>query len=110
MVETKLAKSTKARAIIRLCFYSDLVARIQGLEPRRMYVVLGGSEEGGGAKAEEFQVQHYLAFFRKVRREFQAALTAKPITYPEPVEHCHLGGLALAPLTETVLSITLNIL
>jgi len=83
VVETKLARSTKARAIIQLCFYSDLVARIQGLEPKRMHVVLGG-----GAKAEEFQVQRYVAYFRKVRREFQAALAAKPITYPEPVEHC----------------------
>src|SRR6266550_802931 len=83
VVETKLAKSTRARALIQLCFYSDLVARIQELEPRRMHVVLGG-----GAKPEEFRVQRYLAYFRKIRREFQAALVAKPITYPEPVEHC----------------------
>src|SRR5258705_6927902 len=55
-----------------------------------MHVVLGGSEAGGGAKAEEFRVQRYLAYFRKVRREFQAALAAKPITYPEPVEHCNV--------------------
>ena len=31
MVETKLARSTKARAIIQLCFYSDLLAEIQGV-------------------------------------------------------------------------------
>jgi predicted RecB family nuclease len=30
VVETKLARSTKARAIIQLCFYSDLLAEIQG--------------------------------------------------------------------------------
>jgi predicted RecB family nuclease len=30
VVETKLAKSTKARALIQLCFYSELVAAIQG--------------------------------------------------------------------------------
>ena len=83
VVETKFAKSTKARAIIQLCFYSDLVAGIQGVEPRRMHVVLGG-----GAEAEEFRVQRYLAYFCKVRREFQAALAAKPVTYPDPVEHC----------------------
>src|SRR6185295_6474021 len=87
VVETKLAKSTKAGALIQLCFYSDLVATIQGLEPRRMYVVLGG-----GAAAEEFQVQRYLAYFRKVRRDFQAALASKPVTYPEPVEHCRVCG------------------
>src|SRR6266498_433014 len=85
VVETKLAKSTKARALIQLCFYSELVAAIQGKVPERMYVVLGR-----GAQPEEFSVQRYLAYFRKVKREFQAALAARPITYPEPVEHCNV--------------------
>src|SRR5260370_754246 len=83
VVETKLAKSTKARALIQLCFYSELVAAIQGKVPERMHVVLGR-----GAQSEDFSVQRYLAYFRKVKREFQAALAARPITYPEPVEHC----------------------
>lgn len=83
VVETKLAKATKARALIQLCFYSELVAAIQGKEPERMHVVLGG-----GAQAEEFSIRRYLAYFRRVKREFQVALKTKPITYPEPVEHC----------------------
>src|ERR1043166_4495147 len=48
-VETKLAKSTKARALIQLCLYSELVAAIQGREPARMHVVLGR-----GAQPEVF--------------------------------------------------------
>ncbi|MEK6280734.1 MAG: TM0106 family RecB-like putative nuclease [Acidobacteriota bacterium] len=83
VVETKLAKSTKARALIQLCFYSELVAAIQGKEPEKMHVVLGR-----GAQREEFSLRRYLAYFRKIKREFQAALAAMPITYPEPVEHC----------------------
>ena len=83
VVETKLAKSTKARALMQLCFYSVLVAAIQGKEPEKMHVVLGR-----GAKAEEFRVQRYLAFFRKVKSDFQTSLGQLPITYPEPVEHC----------------------
>jgi uncharacterized protein len=83
VVETKLAKSTKARAIMQLCFYSELVAAIQGREPERMHVVLGR-----GAQPEVFGVQRYLAFFRKVKRDFQTSLGQLPITYPEPVEHC----------------------
>jgi uncharacterized protein len=83
VVETKLAKSTKARALMQLCFYSELVAAIQGKEPEKMHVVLGQ-----GAEPEEFRVQRYLAFFRKVKNDFQAALGQLPITYPEPVEHC----------------------
>jgi predicted RecB family nuclease len=83
VVETKLAKSSKARALIQLCLYSELVAAIQGKVPERMHVVLGR-----GAMPEEFSVRRYLAYFRKVKREFQAALAARQITYPEPVEHC----------------------
>jgi predicted RecB family nuclease len=85
VVETKLARSTKARAIIQLCFYSDLLSRIQGVVPDYMHVVLGG-----GAKPEKFFVQRYLAFFRKIKGDFAAAEQAQRDTYPEPVEHCRI--------------------
>ncbi|MBA2528234.1 MAG: TM0106 family RecB-like putative nuclease [Pyrinomonadaceae bacterium] len=85
VVETKLARSTKARAIIQLCFYTDLLSTIQGVVPDYMHVVLGG-----GAQPEKFSVQRYLAYFRKVRREFEAAYQAKAETYPEPVELCRV--------------------
>jgi len=82
-IETKLARSTKARALIQLCLYSELIATIQGPEPKWMHVILGG-----GAAAEKFAVQHYLAYFRKIKRDFEAVIASKPETYPEPVEHC----------------------
>ena len=85
VVETKLARSTKARAVIQLCFYSDLLAQIQGREPQRMHVVLGGTSE-----PERLQVSHYMAYFRKVRREFEEAWRGAGPTYPEPVEHCEV--------------------
>jgi uncharacterized protein len=85
VIETKLAKSTKARAIIQLCFYSELVAAIQGKLSERMHVVLGR-----GAEHEEFNVQRYIAYFRKIKREFEAALATPQNTYPEPVEHCSI--------------------
>jgi predicted RecB family nuclease len=83
VVETKLARSTKATALVQLCFYSDLLARIQGMEPQWMHVVLGGT-----ADPEPFQVQRYIAYFRKVRGEFEKAWKIETDTYPEPVEHC----------------------
>jgi len=83
VVETKLARSTKATALIQLCFYSDLLARIQGVVPLWMHVVLGGT-----AAPERFQVQRYLAYFRKVRGEFEKAWKLETKTYPEPTEHC----------------------
>lgn len=82
-IETKLARSTKARALIQLCLYSELIANIQGREPKWMHVVLGR-----GASPEKFQVQQYMAYFRKIKRDFQEAILARDETHPEPVEHC----------------------
>jgi uncharacterized protein len=85
VVETKLARSTKATALVQLCFYSDLLARIQGVEPQWMHVVLGGT-----ANPERFQVQRYIAYFRKVRSEFEQSWNLDGNTYPEPAEHCEV--------------------
>jgi predicted RecB family nuclease len=87
VVETKLARSTKARAIIQLSFYSDLLSRIQGVMPDHMHVVLGN-----GADPETFSVHRYLAYFRKVQREFENANKVQAETYPEPVDHCRVCG------------------
>jgi predicted RecB family nuclease len=83
VVETKLARSTKARAILQLCFYSDLLAKIQGVLPEWMVVVLGS-----GSDTEKFAAPHYLAYFRKVKRDFEEAYKSSSDTYPEPVELC----------------------
>ncbi|MGA8149582.1 MAG: TM0106 family RecB-like putative nuclease [Terriglobales bacterium] len=85
VMETKLARSTKATALIQLCFYSDLLARIQGAEPQWMHVVLGGT-----ATPERFHVQRYIAYFRKVRSEFEQSWKLDINTYPEPTEHCEV--------------------
>jgi predicted RecB family nuclease len=83
VVETKLARSAKARAILQLCLYSDLLSKIQGIQPEWMHPVLGG-----GAIAERFLVSHYIAYFRKVRHDFEEASKISGSTYPEPVEFC----------------------
>jgi uncharacterized protein len=85
VVETKLARSTKATALVQLCFYSDLLTRIQGLEPQRMHVVLGGA-----ASPEQFRVQRYIAYFRSVRENFERAWESEAETYPEPTKHCEV--------------------
>lgn len=85
VVETKLARSTKATALVQLCFYSELLARIQGMEPQWMHVVLGGT-----ANSERFQVQRYIAYFRRVRSEFEQSWKLDLKTYPEPTPHCEV--------------------
>jgi predicted RecB family nuclease len=85
VVDTKLARTTKSGAVIQLCCYSDLLSLIQELGPERMYVVLGG-----GVKAEPFVVQRYIAYYRRVKREYEAAWKNERDTYPEPTEHCEV--------------------
>jgi len=63
-VETKLARSTKAGALIQLCFYSDLLSQIQGVQPNWMHVVLGRS-----MNPEKYPVEQYIAYFRKMPRQ-----------------------------------------
>jgi predicted RecB family nuclease len=94
VVETKLARSTKATALIQLCFYSDLLSRIQGVEPQWMHVVLGGT-----AAPERFQVQRYIAYFRKVRSEFEKRGSSKRILTPSPrsTATCVRGSRCVTP-------------
>ena len=84
-VDTKLARSPRVTALIQLCFYSELVSKIQGRDPEFMHLVLGG--DGG---QESFPFKKYAAYFRHVRRSYQTAIEDNPETYPEPVEHCRV--------------------
>jgi predicted RecB family nuclease len=82
-LDTKLARSTKGGALIQLCLYSKLLARLQGVEPELMRVVLGG-----GAKPEKWLLSRYGAYFRRVLSDFEKANREEAETYPEPNEHC----------------------
>jgi len=84
-VETKLARSTKAGALIQLCFYSDLLSQIQGVQPDWMHVVLGRN-----LNPEKYPVEQYIAYFRKIKRDFEASCSKPGNTYPEPNDNCHV--------------------
>jgi predicted RecB family nuclease len=90
VVEAKLARSTKARAIIQLCFYSDLLSQIQGPVPEFMHVVLGG-----GAAPEKFLVSHYLAYFRKSGEILKPVMrrTRRHIPSRLSIAECAIGSL-----------------
>lgn len=84
-VETKLARSTKVGALIQLCFYSDLLSQVQKVEPELMHIVLGT-----GTDSLPYRVQQFIAYFRRVKRDFDAAFNAAPNTYPEPAPFCEV--------------------
>jgi uncharacterized protein len=83
VADTKLARRTKPYFILQLCFYSELLAEVQGAEPERIHVILGTGEQ------HSYRLAEFSAYFRQVRGRFLADLAADvPDTYPEPVDHC----------------------
>jgi predicted RecB family nuclease len=84
VLDTKLALKTKAKFLIQLACYSDLVAAAQGVLPERAHLALGDGTE------VHFRVQDYAHYYRNVRDRFLKHVAERPKTYPEPVEACAL--------------------
>ena len=84
VVDAKLARTAKARAVLQTAFYSRLLAGLQGTEPRWMHLALGHGD------FVPFKVRDFAAYERQTRRRLAEVLGAGPPAdlYPEPVEHC----------------------
>ncbi len=87
VADTKLARHVKASAILQICSYVEQLTAVQGLQPEYLYVVLGGRER----PTDQLRVDDYMAYYRRVKDEFEAAVgvrgdTAAPVAYP-PVGH-----------------------
>ena len=84
IVDAKLARTAKARAVLQTAFYSRLLAELQGTEPRWMHLALGNGE------FVPFKVKGYAAYERQTRRRLEDVLSSGPPPglYPEPVVHC----------------------
>ncbi|HYN62972.1 MAG TPA: TM0106 family RecB-like putative nuclease, partial [Candidatus Limnocylindrales bacterium] len=92
VADTKLARKTKGGALLQMCVYSELVARIQARMPAEMHVALGGS----GHNIDSHRLDDYLAYFHSVKRRFEEAVAPdRPLAFPlpvtpEPVSHCEV--------------------
>ena len=89
VADTKLARSAKAKFLVQLAFYSALLAKAQGAEPRLMHVVLGDQTE------RAFRCADYMHYYRSLLGRFTARVQAladgaQAGTYPLPVSHCDL--------------------
>jgi len=87
--DTKLARRPTAPAVLQIGMYSDLLGAMQGRQPDRMHLALGGVEQ----RTECLRVADFAAYCRLVARELEAMLDgpepAVPVSSkPEPVGHC----------------------
>ncbi len=89
-VDAKLARSEKARAILQLCVYAELLEHVQGATPEHLWLALGSTTiEPIALRSEKF-----LAYYRQSKARLSAFLGGEAPTpspaepYPEPCEHC----------------------
>ena len=87
IADTKLSRGVKAAAIIQMCVYADLLARLQGVPPETVYVVTGDGVE------HPHRLEDYAAYYRHAKARFEARVlggSGAIDTYPDPVDHCHV--------------------
>lgn len=83
VLDTKLSRSTKAKFIIQLGFYSSLVAKVQGVEPALMHVILGDQTE------DTYRCADYSRYLNFVSQRLLERVSGKTVeTYPDPCEKC----------------------
>ena len=70
IIDTKLSKKSRAKFIIQLAFYAELLEGIQGVAPEFVYIVLGDGKE------ERFQLSDYRYYYQSLKQRFVAFLTA----------------------------------
>jgi len=86
VVDTKLARDTRAGTVLQLCVYTHLLGKLQGVRPALMHVVMPGV----GYEPETFRAEDYAAYFRLLERGLEAFVESPDETYPDPVSHCDL--------------------
>ena len=87
VIDTKLARSAKAKFILQLCFYSDLLSDITGQLPHMMHVELGNGTR------ESFRTADYFYYYRHLlQRMLDSAQTSDVPApcYPSPRDFCSL--------------------
>lgn len=94
IVDTKLARETKATSLLQLCLYSEMLSLMQGVLPEHMAIVTPGTN----FVAEMYRLDDFNAYYRLIKSSLLSAMTdfdpkicTRPEQtphYPEPRLHC----------------------
>jgi len=84
VIDTKLARDTKAGTILQLCVYSYLLERLQGARPRYMHVVTPGED----FEELRYRIDDYAAYYRLLESGIGEFIATPSETYPDLVGHC----------------------
>jgi predicted RecB family nuclease len=88
VIDTKLARETKGSTVLQICLYTDLLASAQKRLPEFAHVVVPEV----GFELQSYRIAHYGAYYRRVRRSLEQAVTSKAPDelYPDPNPHCDI--------------------
>lgn len=91
VIDTKLAKETRAGTILQLGLYSEMVGLIQGVRPEHFYVVTPDKVP----PTNTYRLDDFAAYFRLIRRQMLATVDldsaeVAELYYPDPVEACEI--------------------
>jgi uncharacterized protein len=81
-LDTKLARHAKPAYVLQLCFYSERLGALQGVEPEWIHVLLGNQT------MESFHPREFAAYQRRVARRLEGFVADPPRTEPLPVDRC----------------------
>jgi predicted RecB family nuclease len=99
VVDTKLARSAKAAAVLQILLYTELLGAAQGSMPERAGLALAGPH----AHTEYFRFADYDAYYRSIRLRLAGVISNIPQTLavaPDPVEHCGICAWSARCATE----------
>lgn len=83
VLDTKLAKETRAGAILQISLYSEMLEHLQGCKPEFMHIK-------NPAGDHRYRVDDFAAYYRLMKQSLLQAIEQPVEGYPEPVPHCAL--------------------
>ncbi len=85
VLDTKLSRTPKAKFLVQLCCYSDMLMEVQGVAPEMMHLVLGDGTE------QNFRVANFFKYYRNLKKRFLEYVgNGINNSYPERCDHCDL--------------------
>lgn len=86
--DTKLSRVVRAAAVLQLCEYAEQVARLQGVAPEAVHIVLGGHDR------VTVRLADVSAYYRATKARFIDSLQQTDEPYPLPTSHCRICSWA----------------
>ena len=85
VIDTKSSLKQRAKFILQLCFYNELLSKTQGVDPINTYLIMGDNSK------HTYIVSEYIHYYRKNKKKFIEFTNSKNINlYPEKCNYCYL--------------------